>query len=51
MSSETETGNTSLLQPNTLIAGTVAAIVVYLIWLGVTGTPVPEWLLWVTTIL
>lgn len=29
----------------------MTAFVVYMIWMGVTGRPLPEWVLWVTTVL
>ena len=32
------------------IFAALTVLMVYMIWLGVTGRPMPEWLLWATTI-
>ena len=29
----------------------MTAFVVYMIWMGVTGRPLPHWVLWITTVL
>lgn len=36
---------------NTLIAGAIGVTVLYLIWIGVSDAPIPEWVYWITTVL
>ena len=33
------------------IFGAMTLMLAYMIWLGVSGRPMPDWLLWLTTVL
>lgn len=49
--SENDADTTGLFSLNTLILGVFAAVVVYMIWIGISGAPIPEWVYWITTLL
>ena len=34
-----------------VLVAALAAVVVYMTWVGASGQPLPQWLLWITTVL
>ena len=48
---DSDTDTTGTISINTVIAGAVGATVLYMIWIGVTGRPIPEWVYWISTVL
>ena len=34
-----------------VLVAALAAVVVYMTWIGASGQPLPQWLLWITTVL
>ena len=45
------TDGTGIPKLNAAILGVFAILVIYMIWIGISGTPIPEWVYWITTIL
>ena len=42
---------TGRIRLDTLLLGVIGVIVVYMVWIGVSGAPIPEWVYWISTIL
>ena len=34
-----------------IVYGVTSALIVYMIWIGVSGQTIPRWVLWLTTVL
>jgi hypothetical protein len=49
--SEDDIDTTGPFPFNTILLGVIAAITAFMIWCGVSSTPLPEWVYWITTLL
>ena len=49
--SENDIGTIGSIPINTILLGALAAITAFMIWCGVSSTPLPEWVYWMTTLL
>lgn len=43
--------NTRRFRLDSWIVGVIGVIVIYMIWIGVSNKPIPEWVYWITTVL
>ncbi len=49
--SDNDVDTTRSIPLNTWMLAVLGAIVIYMIWIGISGAPIPEWVYWITTIL